>query len=417
MSDHKANIQILLNIIYTPHKNDYLFEEDLYNYKELLFNFTKESYIHFRSMHTKILSNTTENASDSQRSLASANDTNLDNNNNNITNDSSSNEVIYRFSDNATIPKHYFITMFGMYVAGIVFIILEIIHYFVLIDNYAAFRKSNSISLNFIELFPKILEMLIYQRISILVNNKNMIQIPFDDYDNKTVYQYYDFDGMSLIQSQISKFNNSAFTYLYFQTTQIRKNLEKFMNENSRCLSKTQNWHKQFNHQNSSFCIYSTLAYLDSSLSYNEYLPVFEDLNEIASKCRKHGDGYNLNTLNIIIDASIFKIEALYGDFVADASSNNKKFLEDMEMYMIENNLKGQLKYVYSTYVNVTISDINDLVNGVNTVEIVFAICLFVSAMSYALIVFFLLQFSNKNINVLVYIKSFMEQALSSKVR
>ena len=417
MSDHKANIQILLNIIYTPHKNDYLFEEDLYNYKELLFNFTKESYIHFRSMHTKILSNTTENASDSQRSLASANDTNLDNNNNNITNDSSSNEVIYRFSDNATIPKHYFITMFGMYVAGIVFIILEIIHYFVLIDNYAAFRKSNSISLNFIELFPKILEMLIYQRISILVNNKNMIQIPFDDYDNKTVYQYYDFDGMSLIQSQISKFNNSAFTYLYFQTTQIRKNLEKFMNENSRCLSKTQNWHKQFNHQNSSFCIYSTLAYLDSSLSYNEYLPVFEDLNEIASKCKKHGDGYNLNTLNIIIDASIFKIEALYGDFVADASSNNKKFLEDMEMYMIENNLKGQLKYVYSTYVNVTISDINDLVNGVNTVEIVFAICLFVSAMSYALIVFFLLQFSNKNINVLVYIKSFMEQALSSKVR
>ena len=68
--------------------------------------------------------------------------------------------------------------------------------------------------------------LLAFMILGMLFGSDGIFKIPFDDYDNKTVYQYYDFDGMSLIQSQISKFNNSAFTYLYFQTTQIRKNLE-----------------------------------------------------------------------------------------------------------------------------------------------------------------------------------------------
>lgn len=419
MSDHKANIQILLNIIYTPHKNDYLFEEDLYNYKELLFNFTKESYIHFRSMHKKILCN--DNSSDSQRSLASANDTNLDNNNNNIFTETSTTEVIFRFSDNATIPKHYFITMFGMYVAGIVFIILEVVHLVKLSDGYKKLSKSNSISLNFIELLPKIIEMLLYERVSIITKNKDMITIPYEQYKNKTIYQYYSFNDLNEIQSQMEKFGTSAFTYLYYQANQIKKNIRQFINEESNCLSKTQFWHKQFNTPNM-FCIYSSLGYQYSSLEYNNYVSIFKDLNEFSTDCRKHGDGFNNNTLDTIIEATVYKIEALYSDYVADElaiydEESTKRYLTDKELYLIENNIKGQLKYVYSTYVNFTIQDIDNLVTNVKTIEIVFAVCLFVSAMSYALIVFFLLKFSNSNINVLVYIRSFMEQALSSKAR
>ena len=414
MSDHKTNTQILLNHIYTPHRNDYLLEEDLYNYKELLFNFTKESYIHFRSMHTKILCN--ETTSGTQRSMTSSNDNNLENNNNNIMNDATNNETMYKFSDNATVPKHYFITTFGMYVAGVIFIILQASHIINLNNFYERFLKSNSISLNFVELFPKIIEMLMYTRISVLVNNPHMINVPLEEYKNATIYQYYDFSSTDRVQNIIDKYGTSSFSYLYYQTQQIRRNIDKFMSDDSNCLPQTQGWHKKFLLLEDNFCIYSSLGVLYSQQSQN-YTMVFETMNQLVKECRIYGGGINLHDLNTIIDAVVFKIESLFSEFILgyQLNSDNTKLLQDEEMYIIESNLKGQLKYVYSTYVNCTMEDIDQLVKRAKTAEIIFAFGLFVSAAFYTIIVMILLKSSNSNINVLVYIKSFMFQALTSK--
>jgi hypothetical protein len=144
---------------------------------------------------------------------------------------------------------------------------------------------------------------------------------------------------------------------------------------------------------------------------------VLETMNQLVKECRIYGGGINLHDLNTIIDAVVFKIESLFSEFILgyQLNSDNTKLLQDEEMYIIEGNLKGQLKYVYSTYVNCTMEDIDQLVKRAKTAEIIFAFGLFVSAAFYTIIVMILLKSSNSNINVLVYIKSFMFQALTSK--
>ena len=442
MSDHKANIQILLNQIYAPNKNDSLFEEDLYNYKELLFSFTKESYVHFRSMHRKILTNEKNddmfhnnfNTLGSNESFSEGTVSNTDNNdnlrksNNNIINDSAtSSDIIFKFSDKATIPKHYCITIIIMYIAGSVFILIEIIHLIIVISIYKDLSTSNTIALNFISLIPALLEIVLYSRVSVIVNDVNYVQYPLDEFNQKdSFFNYY---GANFKDSShvINKFGESKFSFLYYTITQIRNNLKTFIaKRQDNILPNVQISYKDFSLNGNNFCIYSSLNYyyyqtseqlIEVNNTIQEVTNAFSYISSIGNKCRTYGGGLNLNNLDTILDATLLKLENVYDEFnnIDPSIRDISIFMNDENLKLIENNIKGQLKYVYNSYVYYTIIDMNKLVKKTKNLELIFSFCLLLSITSYTLIVLTLLKVSNKNITVLIYIKMFMEQALNSK--
>lgn len=421
MSDHKANTQILLNYIYTPNKNDVLFEEDLFNYKELLFNFTKESFVHFRSMHRKVLTN--EDSSNTLRTgfSLSTNENNLDTGNNSFSGDNNNNskqkEIFYKFSDKATIPKHYFITMLSMYIASFVFIILELVYLLSTSNLYNKLQTSYILSMNYKDLVPKINELMLYTRISILTGNLELITVPKEEYGKKSYYYYYNnYEDYSNI---LEKFGETKFSFLYYQINQIRKNIDTFTSTKGSVLSETKKWNKNFSNENSDFCIYSSLGYLYFEGDKENEVDAFSEVNSLAAECKSFGDGFNLNNLNTILNAVLFEIEVVYTDFFTEKNMSDTqmitRYMSLKEMYLVEMNLKKQLKFAYITFVNFTKKDIDKLVRLSKTIGLVFAFCLMFSAGAYSLIVFLLLNFSNRNLKVLVYIKMFMKQALDSK--
>ena len=438
MNNHKVNIQIILNQIYAPNKNDNLFEEDLFNYKELLFSFTKESYIHFRSMHRKILTDEKDdNAFNNQGGNDSFSDDTASNNgdlndnlnkgNSNIINEITSAEIIFKFSDKATIPKHHSITMMVMYLAGIVFIILEAIHLYIILNFYNDFRKSNSIALNFINLMPKMIELLLYLRVSIMMNDSNYITVKVEDYnsnyngkDSTSVYNFYkdSYDDASAI---VMKYQPSKFAYLYYQISQIRTNIRIFLAEHNNILPNLKELSKNIKMEGEHFCIYSSLFkhYLDFKPSKDSTLGANElyDFSNLVKECRTFGNGFNVNGFNTVIDAVLFNLERAYNDFTGQSPSerNVEEHLRNEEVLLVERNIKGQLKYVYSSYVELTMKDIRHLVVRTKNIGIIFSFALLLSIVSYTMIVFFLMKIATKNLSVLVYIKSFMEQALNSK--
>ena len=447
MSDHKANIQILLNQIYAPNKNDTLFEEDLYNYKELLFSFTKESYIHFRSMHRKILTNEKNddfqiNTIQSNESISEALSSKRDNNDNlnignmNIVNETGgTTEIIFKFSDKATIPKHHFITMIIMYISGFVFILIEIIHLIIVTGYYRNFNKSNTVALNFISLIPTLLELVLYTRISIMVNDENYITIPIEQYQKKDVF--YNYYGVNLKETTpiIEKFGESKFVFLYYELNQIRNNIKAFIAEHkTNILPNVQKHYHHYILSGGNFCIYSSLGhyyYLSSEegeiidftedITTNEVATLvvknFEEVNKMGKECRIYGGGFNMNSLETIIDATLLKLIGVFEEFTRRESSSREisEFMQDSDLLLLENNLKRQLKYIYTSYVYYTMKDINNLVKKTKNIGIIFAVCLLFSISFYTCIVMVLLKISNKNIAVLIYIKTFMSQALNAK--
>lgn len=447
MSDHKANIQILLNQIYAPNKNDNLFEEDLYNYKELLFSFTKESYIHFRSMHRKILTNEKNddfqiNTIQSNESISEALSSKRDNNDNlnkgnmNIVNETEgSTEIIFKFSDKATVPKHHLITMIIMYIAGLVFILIELIHLIIVTGYYRDFNKGNIVALNFISLIPTLLELFLYTRISIMVNDENYITVPVEQYQEKGVF--YNYYGTNLKETTpiMEKFGESKFVFLYYELNQIRNNIKTFIAEhNTNILPNVQKNYHHYILSGGNFCIYSSLGhyyYLISEegetiestedITTNEIAHYvaqsFEGISQMGKDCRVYGNGFNMNSFETIIDATLLKLVAVFEEFTKTekSSSNIKKFTQDSDLLLLENNLKRQLKYIYTSYVFYTMKDINNLVKKTKNIGIIFAVCLLFSISFYICIVVVLLKISNQNIAVLMYIKSFMSQALNSK--
>jgi hypothetical protein len=124
-----------------------------------------------------------------------------------------------------------------------------------------------------------------------------------------------------------------------------------------------------------------------------------------------------VNGFNTVIDAVLFNLERAYNDFTGQSASerNVEEHLRNEDVLLVERNIKGQLKYVYSSYVELTMKDIRHLVVRTKNIGIIFSFALLLSIVSYTMIVFFLMKIATKNLSVLVYIKSFMEQALNSK--
>ena len=107
-------------------------------------------------------------------------------------------------------------TIIIMYIAGSVFILIEIIHLIIVISIYKDLSTSNTIALNFISLIPALLEIVLYSRVSVIVNDVNYVQYPLDEFNQKdSFFNYY-----GSISEKVKGYNNDLFeVYIIMLTT------------------------------------------------------------------------------------------------------------------------------------------------------------------------------------------------------
>lgn len=138
----------------------------------------------------------------------------------------------------------------------------------------------------YLERFNNIITLLLYYEISIIHNNVNYIELPFNQYRTEG-FNYY---NISIDTNADSFYSELGFSYIlqpYYNLAVINQNIEKFENSNSNLLKLTKNFFNSI--QNDKLCIELYLylnAYNLNNQVYSDVLSSIDQLNNSAKFCK-----------------------------------------------------------------------------------------------------------------------------------
>ena len=129
----------------------------------------------------------------------------------------------------ATIPT---ILNYSMWIVALFiffFVAIEFVNIVIMYKMYNELSFMNIISINFLDRIPKICELLLYGRISMLLNDIYFITVNSSLYDTKSYSNYYNvtFNKENNIVFELLK--ESEYAFLYYQSMQITDNIKLFI--------------------------------------------------------------------------------------------------------------------------------------------------------------------------------------------
>lgn len=239
----KRDMRILLSILYSRGKNEFLIENDLKLLQNVIEEFSEENCEKFeenkRTNETeeikdkKKISNLHSHLTKSKISHLSTKPVNtmkkISKKNLKQENNNSQKLATSSLPSTATIPT---ILNYSMWIVALFiffFVAIEFVNIVIMYKMYNELSFMNIISINFLDRIPKICELLLYGRISMLLNDIYFITVNSSLYDTKSYSNYYNvtFNKENNIVFELLK--ESEYAFLYYQSMQITDNIKLFI--------------------------------------------------------------------------------------------------------------------------------------------------------------------------------------------
>jgi len=289
--------------------------------------------------------------------------------------------------------KVYSFGRWFLFFGGIVLITLNLIN---LIENSTKFEgliKGNIIASNFLERMPKICELILYYKISIIYNN-----IYFIKNNNAKENIHLNYYNISIDVTKEGIFNSlkgSQYSNIYYQFRVIQSNLKMFMNDlkDEKILENIRILESELNTKD--FCYFLSLAYTELADEFNgSFRSGFKLMNDNALECKNIGNGINSNPLSSILESVLKIINNNYYDFKNSIDKNITKFIGNDEIIRANLEIEYVFKKIHDSIMFLIKNDIDSMYNNTLNTEISYSTASIVIIICY--ITIFLIFVINK---------------------
>jgi hypothetical protein len=242
---------------------------------------------------------------------------------------------------------------------------------------------SNRISANFVNRFPRFVELIIYYKISISLGKPNFIETKQAEY--QALNSYLDVFGLSGDPQSDGFYNtlqDSEYAYIYFILKSEKYTIKNFIKKIPDLLPETNNLENMFNSEAACF---STGVY-DQNYNFNKeissekgFLQIFSGMNQSVVDCKNHDGGINLKGFSLGLDNYISNINSFYLDFYNSFKSGNfnenkvSYFIDDYNFVQAEINGNFILKKAHNSIITTIISDMTLSYNSLAQKEYIYS--------------------------------------------
>lgn len=284
-----------------------------------------------------------------------------------------SNEFLEQVKFNHLDLKTYSFGKYFVIIGALIILALNLVN---LVENNIKFDgliKGNLIACNFLERMPKIRELILYYKISVIYRDVYFIK-------NKSEVEnfhlnYYNISIDVTKEGIFNSLKDSQYTNIYYQFRVIQANLAMFMNDvnDNKIMTNIRVLEKNLNTKD--FCFYLAKAYtkLADEDSEGNLYSSFELLNRNAKECELIGNGINSNPLSSILESILRIINNNYFDFFNSYDKNITKFIGNEGIVRANLEIEYIFKEIHDSIMFLIKSDIDSMYNNTLNSEISFS--------------------------------------------
>lgn len=286
---------------------------------------------------------------------------------------------------------------------NIFYIILVLVNIVTNMNDFDSLLFSNRIALNFMDRVPRFMDLILYYKVSILLNDVNFIVKP-----QKSYISYSDFYNVLNAQINLkddtlfSSLPQSEFSFLLYMLQVQRNNIKSFLDDKYiSILPNTRALEKLFNSKEACLILgMKSLDYApdrdDETSKYN-FSNWFSLMSNYTSECKNSNIGMNSNGFDLAIDNHISNLVNLYLDFNKSRSTNRnqnissaKTFLTDVNFLRAQRNAEYTLKRYHNSLISIIEPDIEDQYDKITKKEYIFSALKIIFALSFIVYFIFL---------------------------
>ena len=217
---------------------------------------------------------------------------------------------------NKIIPNHLKVSLFLIIIFSLIFIIINIIYIYKVDSQGKTWNLSINLSMNIMEGNPNLMSMLIYVCLSIISQNKNLIEGSAFKDNQANYLKYFKVDSLYYSKDIINKyFINNYFGELIRDNLRINYNIDNYLPQNVNNFENTIKWMTILT-AGGDYCTYATLG---DTLSNSEQINIYDILKIINEKlplCIDDNTGINESGTKTQISYIIQEITNKFIEFI-----------------------------------------------------------------------------------------------------
>jgi PAS domain S-box-containing protein len=426
INNYRRKINSVLKKLFEIKKEDEIFEKKLLNFKSVLLCLDKSSCIEYEENRVKIskdaletkekshtskgveqkydnnnstyfLMNNSQNISqnisgilntqkksinksavkisekDIERDRAEKDFQNLKDKENNLLNDNCKENFEDYFYISFVKTSLYIIFVFNLF-----YVILILVNIITNMNDYSTILFSNRVAISFLDRIPRLMDLILYYKISIIQKNPNFITKPQSEYSTSSeFYNLFNFQTNLKDDTIFSSLSESEFSFILYMLQLERSNLKSFYDEKyAHILPKTRTIENSFNSKDACLTLgENTLFYTpnrDSTISL-DFRNWFSLMSNYTIECKSINKGMNLNGFGLALDNHISSLVTLYIDFYRSDKKTPMDFLKDPNFLRAQINAEGSIKRYHNAILTTLQSDIESLYSNTMKKEYIFS--------------------------------------------
>jgi hypothetical protein len=282
---------------------------------------------------------------------------------------------------------------------NLAYIILILVNIVTNINDYNTILFSNRVSINFMDRIPRLMDLILYYKISILLKDVNFITKPQSEYLSRSqFYNLFDIQANLEDDTIFSSLKNSEFNFILYMLQLERSTLKTFAEGNfPNVLPKTKLLENSFNTNEACVTLGMSTYYYTYNIDYPvslDFRTWFTTISDASLECKKINKGMNLNGFFLAIDSHIASIVNLYIDFFRSSTKSPTYFLQDFNFLRAQMNVESSLKKYQNSILASLNPDIENLYSETKSKEFIFSALKVVLAFSFIVYFIYWILFS-----------------------
>ena len=262
------------------------------------------------------------------------------------------------------LPNFFVFSLIIVVICFIFMNVILIIDIFYTIKIKDGFSYSFSVSMNFLERIPKVLELVYYAEISSIINKVDFI--PRNSFfPNEDFLNYYKVNIYPEENSQLKFLENSFYYILYVQGTILESNIKIFIGENKQVLKKLKELEYSLNIKNN-LCDIAANTSIDKNENASIGNGFFTDPEIRRNECKTNCGSLNENGLMIELDFIYQELTNLYYDYVKNNTIiKGVEIISSDDLNRINNDCIHAFIYIFESYSKIIIEEVEKNHNNI----------------------------------------------------
>jgi PAS domain S-box-containing protein len=271
------------------------------------------------------------------------------------------------------------------------------------INDFKKILFATKISDNFMDRIPRFAELILYYKISILINNVNYLTKPQKEYSflTKSV-NIFDVPINLKDHSLYQILGDSSFCYLLFKLKLERSTIQIFMDDKYEGILPTvRKYENLINNKNP--CV--EIALYNQGYIFNRDYPDYVDfrkeykaMSSGVTECKTINSGMNLNGISLVMDNHITWLETLFLEFATNTVGKTPQdFFTDKNFLRAQLNAEYTLKRAQNGFLSILENDILNNYQEIIFKEYIFSALKIIFALTFIIYFIFMVIFKLQN--------------------